>query len=524
MQQRTLREAEKELMKSYSEEERRTNQKLALGVGVLGLAASALLYAFFYMVMETNSGMLFGLLPGPSRTTTVRSDGSRLYLFSRKLDMSTISFKEKREAEEKPYLAVLEGTDLSKPRETPAFVTASGWDGKIVLFNDGGYNVFDGIRWADEARSAGIGKGPKGIATPQGLYVMSRFDDGLRITRVQGDSSENIPFPEEFLRAGPDSAFPSSELVWYDGQLCLFWSTNDSISWTHWDGTSWAPAAASPFSGAFQVAADGKRLHFIHQEDAGPQSTTLSYYVFENNEWSGPSLLTVRHSFNDWSIFAHQGKPFLLARRSFFQTLYTIEKGVLANPVRLIDTFHPLRIAERVALIAFFAGLALLVFVFGVSSLIGTNKDRNWHQDEEHYEFASLFRRTLAYFIDTVVVLIPAALVIAWLVAMEEIPWNPVQFMFMVLYTAAWYLLGGFLYHTLLEGLFGATLGKKICGIRVLKADFTPCGIVAGFLRNLLRIFDSFLYYLAGAVTLAGTLKWQRLGDRAADTVVVRNT
>jgi uncharacterized RDD family membrane protein YckC len=512
------------LWKPYSEMEKRTNQRLAIGVGVLGLAASAALYFFFYIVMQTNPGMFFGLLPGPSRTTAVRSDGKRVYLFSSKLDMSTVSFKEKQEAEEKPYFAILEGTDLSKPRETPAFVTASGWDGRIVLFNDGGYNVFDGTRWADEVRSAGIGKSPKGIATPQGLYVMSRFADGLHITRVQGDSSINIPFPEEFLRARPDYASPSSELVWYEGQLCLFWSTNDSINWTRWNGASWAPAAASPFSGAFQVAADGKRLHFVHQEDAGPQPTTLSYYVFENNEWNGPSLLTVQHSFNDWGVFSHQGKPLLLARRSFFQTLYTIEKGALTNPIRLIDTFHPLRIAERAALIALFACLALLVYVFGVSALIDTNKSRSWQQDKEHYEFASLFRRSLAYFIDTLVILIPAALVIAWLVAMEEIPWNPVQFMFMVLYTAAWYLFGGFLYHTFLEGLFGATLGKKICGIRVLKADFTPCGIVAGFLRNLLRIFDSFFYYLVGAVALAGTLKWQRLGDRAADTVVVRNT
>lgn len=507
-------------MEIHRVKEKRTNQRLAIGVGILGLGAAAALCVLFYIVMLTNPGMLLGLLPGPSRTTTVRSDGNRIYLFSSKLDMSTVSFKEKREAEEKTYFAVLEGTDLSKPREIPAFVTAGGWDGRIVLFNDGGYRSFDGTRWTD-VRTAGIGNGPKGIATPQGLYVMSRFADGLHITRVRDDSSIDIPLPEEFLRSGPDYAFPFSELVWYQGQLCLFWSTNDSINWTCWNGAAWAPAAASPFSGAFQVTADEKRLYFIHQEDAGPQRT-LSCYVFENNAWSGPSILPVQHGFNDWGVFVHRGKPLLFVRRSFFQTLYTIEKGTLANPIRLIDTFHPLRIAERMALIAFFANLALLVFIFGVSALIGTNKNRSWRQDKEHYEFASLFRRSLAYFIDTLVILIPAALVIAWFIAMEEIPWNPFQFMLMVLFTAAWYLLGGFLYHTLLEGLFGATLGKKICDIRVLKADFTPCGIGAGFLRNLLRIVDSFLYYLVGAIALAGTLKWQRLGDRAAGTVVVR--
>ena len=92
----------------------------------------------------------------------------------------------------------------------------------------------------------------------------------------------------------------------------------------------------------------------------------------------------------------------------------------------------------------------------------------------------------------------------------------------MVLATLVFYFLGGFLYHALLEGLYGATLGKKICGIRVLKQDFTPCGVTAGFLRNLLRIVDAFFYYLVGAVSMAGTLKWQRLGDMVAETIVVR--
>jgi uncharacterized RDD family membrane protein YckC len=85
------------------------------------------------------------------------------------------------------------------------------------------------------------------------------------------------------------------------------------------------------------------------------------------------------------------------------------------------------------------------------------------------------------------------------------------------------FFVGGFLYHSLLEGVFGRTLGKKVCGIRVLKADFTPCGLSAGFMRSLLRIVDAFFFYLVAAVSLAGTIKWQRLGDLAADTVVVRD-
>lgn len=84
-------------------------------------------------------------------------------------------------------------------------------------------------------------------------------------------------------------------------------------------------------------------------------------------------------------------------------------------------------------------------------------------------------------------------------------------------------VLGGFLYHSLLEGIWGKTIRKKICGIIVLKEDFTKCTIGRGFLRNLLRIIDSFFYYLVGTIAITGTLKWQRLGDLVAGTVVVRD-
>ena len=85
-------------------------------------------------------------------------------------------------------------------------------------------------------------------------------------------------------------------------------------------------------------------------------------------------------------------------------------------------------------------------------------------------------------------------------------------------------MLVAYFYHSLLEGIWGKTIGKKICGIIVLKDDFTKCNISKGLLRNLMRIVDVFLfYYLVGVVSILGTMKWQRLGDIVAGTVVVRD-
>jgi uncharacterized RDD family membrane protein YckC len=105
---------------------------------------------------------------------------------------------------------------------------------------------------------------------------------------------------------------------------------------------------------------------------------------------------------------------------------------------------------------------------------------------------------------------------------MEDISENPVMFALVMFAVFGFFFVGGFLYYSLLEGLYGQTLGKKICGIRVLKADFSPCGLSAGFLRNIVGIADAFFYHLVAVVTLAATTKWQRLGDLAAGTVVVK--
>lgn len=80
-------------------------------------------------------------------------------------------------------------------------------------------------------------------------------------------------------------------------------------------------------------------------------------------------------------------------------------------------------------------------------------------------------------------------------------------------------------YGFLLEGLWdGYTVGKKVFGIKVVKEDGSPCDLGAAFVRNLLRIIDSWFYYAVGFVFMAMSDKRQRLGDRVAGTVVVNDS
>lgn len=83
------------------------------------------------------------------------------------------------------------------------------------------------------------------------------------------------------------------------------------------------------------------------------------------------------------------------------------------------------------------------------------------------------------------------------------------------------------LYFTLAEGLWGATVGKQVMGLRVVRADGSPVSLFDSFIRNVLR----FLWFVpvVGIAFLLLDL-WlihrgemdQRIGDRGAETIVTR--
>ena len=88
---------------------------------------------------------------------------------------------------------------------------------------------------------------------------------------------------------------------------------------------------------------------------------------------------------------------------------------------------------------------------------------------------------------------------------------------------AIWALVAlGVGYYTLCEAATGATLGKRMVGIRVVGEDGEHVTFGAAFIRNLLRLVDCLFFYLVGGVAALLSTRGQRLGDRAAHTLVVR--
>ncbi len=85
-------------------------------------------------------------------------------------------------------------------------------------------------------------------------------------------------------------------------------------------------------------------------------------------------------------------------------------------------------------------------------------------------------------------------------------------------------LCAGLLYYWLLEGFFGATIGKAVVGVRVIKKDGSRCGLKPSIIRNIMRIIDGIAIYLVGFIVAIFSKLRRRVGDYAAGTVVVEIT
>lgn len=79
-----------------------------------------------------------------------------------------------------------------------------------------------------------------------------------------------------------------------------------------------------------------------------------------------------------------------------------------------------------------------------------------------------------------------------------------------------------FAYFSAWEGALATTPGKRVFGLRVVRAgDGRPCGPPAALVRTLLRIVDNILFSLPGLVAIVSSPRRQRIGDRVAGTLVV---
>jgi len=180
-----------------------------------------------------------------------------------------------------------------------------------------------------------------------------------------------------------------------------------------------------------------------------------------------------------------------------------------------------------VMMLGFYGPTLILPLVLAVilSSLMRKHRISEYEGGSVKMPFGSLTRRAWSQIIDFLVLGAPAIAGVLFLYPifdMEKMINSGRMF------TGFGLMLGGLLWglaclfaFSFLEGRWGATPGKWAVGIRVLGTDLRPCGFGRALVRNLLKFIDGFFNFMVGILLAALSENCQRLGDMAANTVVV---
>lgn len=83
-------------------------------------------------------------------------------------------------------------------------------------------------------------------------------------------------------------------------------------------------------------------------------------------------------------------------------------------------------------------------------------------------------------------------------------------------------LSGAIMLHAISEGLNGASLGKRICGLIVISTKKDLCSFKAALGRSAAFYIDGLFFGAVGAVHMSDTQLRQRLGDKWNHTIVCR--
>ena len=179
----------------------------------------------------------------------------------------------------------------------------------------------------------------------------------------------------------------------------------------------------------------------------------------------------------------------------------------------------------------------LLLLALGLSRLIATYRETSYQFGLTTVELASTTRRGIARVIDYFVYIIPLyVFAMAFGMASQEQMEQNMDKMFDfsqggMLVQVIWVFFGSLLIQlsilvttSLFQGYWGVTLGKWVCGIRTVGTTLRPCGFVRSLLREILILVDTLFTWtwIPAALCIAFTSCQQRLGDLAADTIVIR--
>jgi uncharacterized RDD family membrane protein YckC len=279
------------------------------------------------------------------------------------------------------------------------------------------------------------------------------------------------------------------------------------------------------------VALGPRPVVVISDRDRGREKQLAVVTVTEHGPQREPVWLEKRHpAWSGWHALA-QGERLLLVSQGMPGSLNLAEVagGRITGSVRRKGSFPfgPNMVLLMTIPQALPALLSLILALL-LTGQMRRHRVQHYVFAGERRTFASLWQRALAQLVDLVPLAAGFVLPLAWMwrilsdpeTLIESGPLFPLRFfgLLAAAFACGLLVLVAFSYF---EGRFGKTPGKWLVGIRVLGTDLRPCGFGRALLRNLLTFVDGFFNFLVGALLVALTERWQRLGDLAARTIVV---
>jgi uncharacterized RDD family membrane protein YckC len=397
---------------------------------------------------------------------------------------------------------------------------------KVGFFQDGNINVISKEKilgeisrpFLYEGHPAVIEEGPNGFA-----FVV--FIDGA----WQRKAFFTLKLQERFGRIQD-----SFQVVWGDEKLHVFLKFGDTLYYREGlpigetdDQDPWRPVSEVK-KHWFAILMDGEPAVFLRQAEELPSKVVG--LKLQGETWR--SFFSYDAGMTTEMGIYPLGQPgrFAMLLQSFPGSLRLVQvDGAKVMKENRHGRGFPFPRFFGVMMLGFYGPTLLLPLVLAVilSRLMKKHRICEHQAGSVTVPFASITRRALSQIIDFFVLGAPAiagALLLFPMFDMEKMfssgPLRLAGFGLM-LGEIFWGVFCLFAY-SFLEGRWGATPGKWTVGIRVLGTDLRPCGFGRALVRNLLKFIDGFFNFMVGILLAALSENWQRVGDMAARTVVVR--
>jgi uncharacterized RDD family membrane protein YckC len=464
-------------------------------------------------------------LPPPVFQLKAAGVGNQLDLFWVRRDSPSAPSKETS------WLQPIEGGRPQQESEIKSFDSVTTFENKLWFFSPGMYRIFDGKEWL-RFDAPWVGENPIAAAVPGGLWLLSRVEGDLSLTSYsRGGWDRPVAVPTD---SGDRNLLCSercpSNLIVFKQKIHYFWLKGGSLyQLIFGNGISDRAESLGKMKG-FGALSEPDRILLWYfpslssaHDGAASGTIPVGLKVFDGTGWREQPGLDRRAPIGLLEIapVRFQEKTHLL-----INTGIQIEDKVWdsSGPGRSVylkggDVGKAgLRYQEWVLVqLIVITTIAAAAMSFVLHRLKSASGDPN-------ISYASVWRRFVAKAIDTALFVVPIGILIGSRLDTGSVV-DPTSFVHILSAGGGAVMilpLMIFVYHVLSEGLWGQTLGKRLCGIAVMDQYMQPCTMFQSVIRNILRWVDGIGLYGVGVIAVAATDRWQRLGDLAGRTIVVR--